>query len=128
MTTAIDAYLAGLPAESRAALEEVRRQIRTIAPDAEELISYGVPTLKYRGRPLAYFGAARQHLALYGFSVDEYREELAAFDTSKGTIRFQPDHLVPEPLLRKMLSARMATIDAAEAKRRQPRAKTAAPD
>jgi uncharacterized protein YdhG (YjbR/CyaY superfamily) len=113
----IDAYLADLPDDARATLQALRRTIRDVAPDAVESISYGVPTFKYKGRPLIYLAAAKNHLSLYGISVDEYRDELAGFDAEKGTVRFQQGAPPPEPLVRKMLRARIADIDASAAGR-----------
>src|SRR5215207_4340997 len=110
--TDIDGYLAPLPDDARAALERLRGIIKAVAPDAVESISYGVPTFKYRGRPLAYFGATKKHCALYGFPLAGHEAELAAYDTSKGTIRFQPSQPFPEPLLKSMLAERMAAIQA----------------
>lgn len=93
--------------DARIALAEVRRAIKAAAPDAVESISYGLPTYKYRGRALIYFGAAKNHCALYG--------------TPEGTIRFQPSEPPAETLLATIISARMADIDTkATAKRRKP--------
>jgi len=110
--TDVDAYLAALPADARAALEGLRRTIKTIVPEAVESIGYGMPTYKYRGRPLIGFAAWKQHCAIYG-SVDGSRDELAAYDTDKGTIRFPPDKPLPEALVKTLLDERRAAIDAA---------------
>jgi uncharacterized protein YdhG (YjbR/CyaY superfamily) len=115
----IDAYLSGLPEDARATLEELRRMIKAVAPDAVESISYGLPAFKYRGRPLAYFGAAKNHCALYGLSPDAHPDLLAAYDTSKGTIRFPRDEPPPGALVKTLVSARIAQIDAAAAPRRK---------
>jgi uncharacterized protein YdhG (YjbR/CyaY superfamily) len=117
--TDIDGYLAGVRDGYRPALEDLRRIIRDVAPDAAESISYGVPTFKYKGRPLAYFGAAKNHLALYGFSIDGHEEALAGFDTAKGTIRFTPARPLPEPLVRTLVSQRKAEIEAATSSKRK---------
>lgn len=117
--TDIDGYLATLPEVQRATLETMRQMIRGIAPQAVESISYGVPTFKLSGRPLAYIGAAKNHCALYGFRVDGYKDELAGYDVDKGTIRYAVDSPLPEPLVRKLLEARMAEIAAATAPKRK---------
>jgi uncharacterized protein YdhG (YjbR/CyaY superfamily) len=111
----IDAYLTALPGDQRAALEKLRGTIRAAAPEAVESISYGMPTFKHRGRPLIYFGAAKNHCAIYGPAVDAFRDELAAYDASKGTIRFQPGKPLPAALVKKLLRARIAEIEAAAA-------------
>ena len=118
----IDAYLNGIPEDQRAALEALRRMIRAASPEAVETISYGIPTFKYRGRPLASFGAAKNHCALYGMpmAMEQHREALARYDTSKGTIRFPSNKGLPKSLVRSLVEARMADIDAAASKSKKP--------
>ena len=115
----VDSYLANVPDEMRPALQTLRATIKAIAPDAVESISYGLPTFKHRGRALVYFGAWKNHCALYGLPIDEYRDELAAYDTAKGTIRFSPQEPLPAALVEKLLRSRMAQIEAARNKRRK---------
>jgi uncharacterized protein YdhG (YjbR/CyaY superfamily) len=112
----IDAFLAGLPEDVRAALEDLRRTIATAAPDAVEGIGYGVPAFKYRGRPLVSFGAAKEHCSFYVQSpavLDAHRDELAGYDTAKGTIRFTPDKPLAASLVTTLVKARMAETDVA---------------
>ncbi len=107
----VDEYLAALSDDKRAALEEVRKAIRAAAPEAEECIMYRLPGFRLDGRPLVAFGAAANHCAFYpmsGSTVAAHKEELAAYDTSKGTIRFQPDKPLPAALVRKLVKARIA--------------------
>ncbi len=111
----IDAYLAELPADQRAALERLRGVIRRIAPSAEECISYQVPAFRLEGRMLVWFAAAKSHCSFFpGAVVAEFAEELAGYDTSKGTVRFQPDRPLPVALVRKLVRARLARIAAGE--------------
>lgn len=115
----IDAFLAAFTAETRQALEELRRTIATAAPEAVEGIGYGVPAFKYRGRPLVSFGAAKDHCSFYVQSpavMDAHRSELKGYDTAKGTIRFAPDHPLPAELVTKLVKARIAETDAAARK------------
>lgn len=115
-STEIDAFLAGLPQEMREALEDLRRKIAAAAPDAVEGIGYGVPAFKYRGRPLVSFGAGKNHCSFYVQSpavMDAHRDELAGYDSAKGTIRFEPDKPLPAALVAKLVKARMAETDAA---------------
>lgn len=106
----IDAYLAPLPRDKRAALEKLRRDIRAAAPTAEECISYGVPAVRLGGRMLVAFGAAARHCAFYpgAYPVASLRAELEGYDTSKGTIRFQASAPLPAALVRKLVRARVA--------------------
>lgn len=116
----IDAILAALPADQRAALQSLRQTIAAAAPDAVEAISYALPAFKYRGRPLVSYAASKAHVALYVMSpaaMEEHEDLLAGYDTSKGGIRFQPDKPLPADLVTTLVKARMAETDAAAKKR-----------
>ena len=105
----IDEYLAPLSKDKRAALEKLRRDIKSVAPGAEECISYQLPAFRLNGRMLVCFGAAANHCAFYpGGIVEEYKDDLKDYETSKGTIRFQPDKPLPLTLVRKLVKARIA--------------------
>jgi uncharacterized protein YdhG (YjbR/CyaY superfamily) len=109
----VDGYLAALPEEQRVALEKLRRTIKASAPEAVESISYGISAFKYRGRPLAYFGAAKKHCALYGMSVmGAHEADLQPYDRSKGTVRFAPDKPLTAALVKKLVKAQMKEIEA----------------
>ena len=108
--TSVDDYLAGVSAEQRPALERLRRTIHAVVPKVEEHISYGIPTFRLEGKGLVAFGATPQHCAFYtlsGSTVAEFVDELAGFETSKGTIRFQPDRPLPAELVKKLVKARI---------------------
>ena len=107
----IDAYLAGVSDDKRAALEKLRRQIKATAPKAEECISYGLAAFRLDGHPLVAFGGWAEHCAFYPMSAAVLRahaDELKGYDTSKGTIRFAPDKPLPLRLVRKLVKARLA--------------------
>lgn len=105
----IDDYLVSLSKEKRAALENLRRAIKSAAPKAEECISYNIPAFRLAGRLLVAFGAAANHCAFYpgAFPVKAHKDELKAYDTSKGTIRFQADRPLPATLVRKLVKTRI---------------------
>jgi uncharacterized protein YdhG (YjbR/CyaY superfamily) len=113
----VDDYIAAAPAEMRPGLELLRKLIRAAAPKGEEGISYGVPAYKYYGM-LIFFGAAKNHLALYGAVPPRFERELAAYDTSKGTIRLSPDRPIPAALVKKLVSARVAQNEENERRRK----------
>jgi uncharacterized protein YdhG (YjbR/CyaY superfamily) len=107
----IDEYLANLGDEQRAALQKLRKIIKAAAPQAEEYISYGLAAFKLNGRPLVAFGAAANHCAFFPMdstTVAAHKKDLKGYETSKGTIRFQPDEPLPAALVRKLVKARMA--------------------
>jgi uncharacterized protein YdhG (YjbR/CyaY superfamily) len=113
----VDDYLAKLPAEQRAALETLRAQIRAIAPEAVEAISYGLPTFKLNGN-LVHFGAAAKHCAFYpGAVMERFANRLTGFETAKGTIRFQPDAPLPPDLVEDIVRHRIAQNAAVAADR-----------
>lgn len=119
-THEIDAYLAALPDDQRAALEALREVIAAAAPEAEEAISYGAPAFRYRKRPLVAYGAAKAHCAFYPMSpalIEAHRDELTGFETAKGTIRFTPDRPIPAALVTTLVRERMAELDAAASRR-----------
>jgi len=116
----IDQYLAPLSDEMRAALESLRRAIRSAAPDAEECIAYDIPGFRLGGRLLVSFGAAKNHCAFYpgAHPVEAHRDALEACDASKGTVRFPAKSPLPAVLVRKLVKTRIAERGA-----RQPVAK-----
>jgi len=116
----IDEYVAGLTPEKRAALNKLRRTIHTTFPRAEECISYGIPAFRLDGRVVAWFAAAAHHLSFFpGGVLEPFKAELKGYETSKGTVRFQPDHLLPADLVRKMIKARIARAAARPVKKRK---------
>jgi uncharacterized protein YdhG (YjbR/CyaY superfamily) len=106
----VDEYLASIPEPARTTLKKVRAAIRSVAPpEATEVISYGIPTFKYKGM-LASFAAFWDHCSLFPGAgpTTEFKNELKNFQTSKGTIRFAPDKPPPVALLKKLVKARIA--------------------
>jgi uncharacterized protein YdhG (YjbR/CyaY superfamily) len=106
----VDDYLSNVSGDQRPALEKLRRAIKSAAPEAEECIAYNVPTYRLDGKMLMSFGATANHCALYAGAhpIEAHRDELAKYDTSKGTIRFQPDHPLPDALVHKLVKTRVA--------------------
>lgn len=107
----IDEYLTAVTADQRAALEKLRKTIRAAAPQAEECINYGLAAFRLNGKNLVGFGASAKHCAFYlmsGSMVAAHQKELENYDTSKGTIRFQPAKPLPVALVRKLVKARIA--------------------
>lgn len=108
--TSIDEYLASVRDDQRAALEKLRKTIHSIAPQAEECISYQLPCFRLGGKKLVAFGAGANHCALYPMSsttVETFKDDLRDYVTSKGTIRFQPGKPLPVALVRKLVKARI---------------------
>lgn len=113
-TTRIDGILAALPADQRAALQDLRDTIARAAPDAVEAMSYGAPAFRYRDHPLVSYAAAKAHCAFYVMSPEvivAHEADLKGFDTSKGTVRFTPEKPLPAELVAKVVRARTAESD-----------------
>jgi uncharacterized protein YdhG (YjbR/CyaY superfamily) len=106
----IDEFLSQLSTDRRAALEKLRRTIRAVVPSAEESISYGVPSFRLDGKLLVAYGAGAKHCAFYpgAHPIEVHKDELKAYSTSKGTIRFPPDSPLPVALIRKLVMTRLA--------------------
>ena len=118
----VDEYLSLLPEDSRAALEKLRRTIKSVVPDAVEVISYQIPTFKYQGRMLVSYAAFSEHCSFFPGArpIEIHRNELKAYQTSKGTIRFPIDKPLPAALVKKLVKARIAENEAREKKLRKP--------
>jgi uncharacterized protein YdhG (YjbR/CyaY superfamily) len=107
--TTIDEYIAGFPEGVRAVLEQVRATIRQAAPAAEEKISYAIPTFTLKKRPLVYFAAFKNHIGFYPTPTgsEAFKEDLAAYKTSKGSVQFPLDKPMPVELIRKIVAFRV---------------------
>jgi uncharacterized protein YdhG (YjbR/CyaY superfamily) len=105
----VDTYLANVDREDfRIALQQLREVIREEAPEAEEVISYGMPGYKYKGY-LVGWAAFKNHCSLFpGGTALEFADVLKDFKISKGTIQFTPKHPIPEPVVREIIRARIA--------------------
>lgn len=105
----IDTYITLQPEALRPELEKMRQTIRSVAPGAEEVISYGMPAFRYHGM-LVGFAAAKKHYGFYpwnGTTVADFKEELAGYVTSKGAIQFSIGKPLPVALIKKIVKARM---------------------
>ena len=114
----VDAYIAAAPKEMQGKLIELRAAIREAAPTAVESISYGMPYYDYKGR-LAYFRLAKAHIGLYipPPIIEEHKNELADYETAKGTVRFPLEKKLPLALIKKLVKARMKKNESKNIKR-----------
>ncbi len=114
--SSVEEYLAGVPAAERAVLQELRATIRAAVPDADETISYQMPTFKYRGRALVGYAAFAKHCSLFPYSkgvLVTLQDALRPYDTSGkgGTVRFTVDAPLPVDLVRRIVATRIDEIE-----------------
>jgi uncharacterized protein YdhG (YjbR/CyaY superfamily) len=98
----VDEYIASHPEAVQRVLKRVRSTIRKAVPGAAEGISYKIPTYKLHGRAMLYFAGWSQHYSVYpstGQLVAAFKDELALYEVSKGTIRFPLSEPVPVKLI-----------------------------
>ena len=104
----IDEYIAAFPENIQDILQKLRQVIKQAAPDTQEVISYGMPAFKLNGI-LVYFAAFKNHIGFFptASGVTAFREDLSAYETSKGTIRFPLDKPIPFTLVEKIVKFRV---------------------
>jgi len=107
----IDEYLATVTGDKRAALEKLRKTIRSIVPGAEECISYGMPAFRLDGKVVAGFQATAKGCSYYPFSgttLQTLAQDLEGFSQTKSALHFRPDAPLSAKLVRKLIKARIA--------------------
>jgi uncharacterized protein YdhG (YjbR/CyaY superfamily) len=111
----VDDYIAAQPQSIQPILERVRNTIRKAAPQAEECISYQIAAYKLNGKPVLYFAGWKEHFSLYpatATTIAEFKEELAPYVISKGTIRFPLSKPVPVRLISRIAKFRAKEVAA----------------
>ncbi len=109
----IDDYLATLAEPKRATLQTLRQTIRDIVPDAEEVISYGMPAFRLNGKVIAGFAAFKNHLAYLphsGSVLTELRKELVGYTSTEGSLHFPIDKPLPKALVKKLIAVRLSQV------------------
>ena len=109
----VPAYIAGFPRPVQTILKRVRAIIRKAVPGAEESISYQIPTYKLNGRPVIYFAAFKEHYSVYPSNtrlVAAFKDKLAGYEMSKGTIRFPLSEPVPVKLIEGIVKFRAKEV------------------
>lgn len=111
----IDEYLADVDPERRAELERVRALVKRIVPDVEETMSYAMPTLLYRGRPLVYLTASKKHMSFYPslWALEELSDRLAGYKTTKHAVQFTLATPLSDELIEELVLVHKRVIDAA---------------
>jgi len=111
--TVIDEYLQKIEPARREHLERIRKIAKHVVPESTEILSYGMPTLQYKGKSFLGFDAHENHIGIYPFGGEEievFKEKLKDFGLSKGAIRVPYDKPIPESLLKDIITHRIKRI------------------
>ncbi|HEX6488685.1 MAG TPA: DUF1801 domain-containing protein [Candidatus Dormibacteraeota bacterium] len=109
----VDAYLAQVEEPKRSTLEQLRRSILAVVPQAEQVISYRVPAFRVEGKVVAGFAAFKNHLSYLPFSgsvLPALQQELRGYGGTKSALHFPVDEPLPDDLVRKLVEARLKAI------------------
>jgi uncharacterized protein YdhG (YjbR/CyaY superfamily) len=109
----IDEYLVTLDDQKRTALQQLRRTILDIIPNAEECISYGMPAFRLEGKVIAGFAAFKNHLSYLphsGSVIPELSDDLAAYKSTTGSLHFPIDRPLPKTLVKKLIATRLKEV------------------
>jgi uncharacterized protein YdhG (YjbR/CyaY superfamily) len=109
----VDEYIARVPEPARSALEKMRAAIRTVVPrETTETISYRMPAFRHKV-VLIWYAAFTDHVSLFPTAsvIEAFKDDLAAFKTAKGTIRFPADRPLPIALIKRIVKARVVQVE-----------------
>lgn len=109
----VDAYIKKFPTKVQSQLKKMRKLLLELVPKAEEVISYGIPTIKLNGTNLVHFAAFKNHIGFYPTSsgVKKFKKELTKYESSKGAIRFPLADPLPAALIKKITKFRISEVE-----------------
>ena len=116
----VDDYIASYPKPVQLILEQVRATIKKTAPEAEEVISYGMPAFKLNGI-LVWFAAHSKHIGFYPrvSGIEKFKKELSVYKNAKGSVQFPLDKPMPLALITKIVKFRVdENLQKAKAKKK----------
>jgi uncharacterized protein YdhG (YjbR/CyaY superfamily) len=118
-----DDYIAGFPKDLQKTLKKIRQTIKRAAPEATEAIKYQIPTFVTPSGNLVHFAAYKTHIGFYPSpsAIEKFKEEFAAYKTSKGAVQFPLDSDIPFDLIKRVVEYRV--LEANETKDRATRKK-----
>jgi len=104
----IDEYISTFPDDIQNILQKIRQTIKEAAPDAEEAISYQIPTFKLNGN-LVHFAAFKNHVGFYPAPSGQkvFQKELSVYKSGKGSVQFPLDKPIPLSLIKKIVKYRV---------------------
>ena len=109
----IDEYLKKVGQAQKAELERIRAIVKKAVPEAEEVITYGMPGFKYKKKYLIAFAEFKDHLSVFPSAspVEATKQKLSDFKTSKGTIQFTIENPLPDAIIKELVVIRVREID-----------------
>lgn len=108
----IDIFIAQFPPDVQTILQKIRSIVRHEAPQAEEVLTYGIPTFKLHGKNLIHFSAFATHIGLYPTpsAIVAFKKELAPYKTAKGSVQFPLAEPIPYGLISRITQYRIANL------------------
>ncbi len=107
----IDEYISGFPEDVQNILQQIRKTISNAAPEAEEVISYNIPTFR-QNEVLVYFAAFKNHIGFFPTSkpIEIFKKDLSKYKTSKGAIQFPLNQKIPLGLISRITKFRLKEV------------------
>ena len=104
----IDEYIAGFPPDVQEILQKIRKTIHEAAPEAQEKISYQMPTFYLQGN-LVHFAGFKEHIGFYPVptGIEKFKKELSVYKQGKGSVQFPLDQPMPYELISKIVKFRV---------------------
>lgn len=104
----VDHYIEQFPGETQRVLQEIRSIINRVVPEAEETISYQIPTFKFNKKNLVHFAGYKKHVGLYPTpsAIEAFKESLSIFETAKGSVKFYLNEPVPYEIIEEIVKFR----------------------
>ena len=106
----IDEYIRTFPKDVQTILKKMRQTVKRAAPEAEETISYQIPTFKLKGSSIVHFAAFRKHIGLYPPAPKEFKKEVSSYEGPKGNLKFPIDRPIPLDLVKRIVKHRAKEI------------------
>lgn len=109
---AIESYISQFPEKVQDILIKIRLLIVENAPDAEEMMAYGMPGYKINKKPLVYFAAYPNHIGFYATPSghSEFKDELSVYKQGKGSVQFPLNKPIPYELIGRIVKFRVEDI------------------
>ena len=110
----VDDYFITLSPEQRSELERVREIVQATVPDSELVMSYGTPTVRYKGKNLIHFAAFKTHMSIFpgAEAVELLKDQLAGYKVSKGTIQYSLERPLPDKIIVEATNISVKAINA----------------